>query len=745
MDRKAFLFFILICISFRSQSQTVYIKAGQVFDGHKFLSSRIIAVGNGIIQDILEPDKPIPADAEIIDASNSTLLPGFIDSHIHFMASPLPYTDEIEKNSFGRLAAEGISYFPEHRQHLLMNGITTIIDMGSPLNSYLRFKKALDEGKIAGPEIYFPGPLFTAPDGHPAGTTYIGQHDLIDNATIQTDDTIFAREKVDDLADQGAGFIKIVYDKMWYREGGAPRLDLNVAKAIIEEAHHLGLKVYAHVGSEPEALDMIRAGVDGIEHGFTTNSDSVFTELKKRDLIFTPTLSAYVHYAPKAVPFMQKTIHRASELNVRIAMGTDFPASYGKNCGDDIFVEMRMLEEAGMSRIKVLEASTFMGAKKMGKENEIGSVARGYKANLILYKGKIDSGFMTSARIEKVMFHGSVVIENGDLPERVKTKFKSKSFMIFPYGYPDMVTKVSMGLSVTEFNLFNTGTSMYADVAWSIRNMWSANFQFFVPSPIKKTTLYAGFHFDNVNRLFYGIGNNSFASHKQEYSAINIKEGISATTNWTKQLKLTYSLILDQFKITRDDILPSAIQGTTGGRQTLLGLSLAFDTRDHQNNPWKGIYLALSPEISPSFLSTNSFQKISFDIRGYFSPFHRHIIASRILYRQAFGNVPYYYMPDFGGSQTGRGYYFSRFIDRTGLYGQVEYRYPVWRIISGVAFADIGQVQNKTTSYKLHDFHYTFGFGPRFSFGSNENSILGLDAGFTPEGMMILFHTGHAF
>ena len=62
---------------------------------------------------------------------------------------------------------------------------------------------------------------------------------------------------------------------MWYNKTGAPRLDLAVAKGIVEESHKLGLKVIAHVGSEEEALAMARINVDGIEHGLDT-SDSIF-------------------------------------------------------------------------------------------------------------------------------------------------------------------------------------------------------------------------------------------------------------------------------------------------------------------------------------------------------------------------------------------------------------------------------------------------------------------------------------
>jgi len=77
--------------------------------------------------------------------------------------------------------------------------------------------------------------------------------------------------------------------------------------------------------------------VDGIEHGFGTTPDSVFLELKDRNIPFTPTLSAYVHYAPTAVASMEKTIKRASELGIPIIIAeTDYPSSFGEYCGDDI-------------------------------------------------------------------------------------------------------------------------------------------------------------------------------------------------------------------------------------------------------------------------------------------------------------------------------------------------------------------------------------------------------------------------
>ncbi len=746
MKIKVFLSLVMICIFLQSQAQSVYIKAGQVFDGKQYIGSSIIAINKGQIQGVFSQDFKIPDNARVIDASDCTLLPGFTDSHIHFMGASMPYIAEIEKHSWGKLAGEGISLFPEHRLHLLMNGVTSIIDMGSPLKSYIPVRKALNKGKIIGPELYYPGPLFTAPNGHPVGY-YTGHHDLISLGTYQVTDVAKAKKEVDFLATQKVDFIKIVYDRMWYTETGAPRLDLAVAKGIVEESHKLGLKVIAHVGSEEEALAMAGINIDGIEHGFGTTSDSIFTGLKLRNISFTPTLSAYDHYAPKGVPAMKKTIKRASELLLPIIVGTDFPASYGNYCGDDVFKEMNLLEEIGVPRIEILRGTTNYGPRKIGKEKEIGLIAKGYRANLIFYEGQIDTGKLTSSRIRRTMLHGDIIIENGKLVKNYSQYFRTKTSMVFPYGFYDLISRFNMGVSYTDFDILHSGISLYGDAAWSIRNMWSVNLQFFMPSPIKKTILKSTFHFDNLNRLFYGIGNNTLSEDSIEFGAVRFTENISATSTWNKYWKLTYSLSFDQFKTgTKENTIPSTITGTDGGNQTIVSFSFAYDSRDHQNNPWKGVMISVTPEFSSKFLgSKNEFERITFDARGYISLLPRNILCARLLYRQAFGEIPYYYLPDFGGSLLGRGYYVSRFIDKTGVYGQAEYRFPIWSIISGAVFYDIGQVQNKPADFRISNFHHSAGFGPRFNFGSNENSILGMDFGFSNEGMILFFHAGHSF
>ena len=345
------------------------------------------------------------------------------------------------------------------------------------------------------------------------------------------------------------------------------------------------------------------------------------------------------------------------------------------------------------------------------------------------------------------MLHGNIIIENGKLVKNYSQYFRTKTTMVFPYGFYDMISRFNMGVSYTDFDILHSGISLYGDVAWSIRNMWSVNLQFFMPSPVKKTTLKSAFHFDNLNRLFYGIGNNTLSEDSIEYGAVRFTENISATSTWDNYWKLTYSLSFDQFKPgTKENTIPSRITGTDRPNQTVVSFSFAYDTRDHQNNPWKGVMISVTPEFSSKLLgSNNKFERVTFDARGYMSFLPRNIICARLLYRKAFGEIPYYYLPDFGGPLLGRGYYVSRFIDKTGVYGQAEYRFPIWSIISGTAFYDIGQVQSKPGDFRISNFHHSAGFGPRFNFGSNENSILGMDFGFSNEGMILFFHAGHSF
>jgi imidazolonepropionase-like amidohydrolase len=742
MARRALL--ALFALTTLLGAHTVYVRAGRVFDGQQLVDGRVIVIRDSLIQAVLPQDASIPDSAEQIDARDCTVLPGLIDSHLHFMADPLPWLDRIEQHNWGKLEAEWMSEFPNARLALLENGVTSVIDLGATPGSYLVLRAALRKGSILGPDVYCSGPLFvpfSGPGPLPASLAdYAGRHDLIDNATFPVTDPALARRKVVALAAQGIDFIGIVYDQ--------PGLSLDVARAVIEEAHQHGLRVFASVSSQPEALAMDSSGVDGIELGLPLPRERLLKYKKARMTLFTPAISALAHSAPAQLAQMRQTLKDIYMLGVPLCIGSDYPASYGAQPGDDIFREMDMFEELGIPRSEVLKAATRNAALKLGKGQELGMIAPGYRANLVFMAGSISTGPLNRERIARVMLHGETVIENGRLVPRYAPRFKENAVSVFGLPYWDPLLSYLVGSNVTDYDLFHTGVISSVDLVVSIRNMWLTNVNLFLPSPIPKTALKVGAHFDNQNRLFYGIGNDSRLSDTTEYSNLIFKENLSATTRITQVWKANATFFFDQSKLSpyRYGSLPAGVPGDSGGDEAIASLTLIHDTRDNINNPWYGHYLALTGQMAPAILpGGHRFQKVMFDARGFLSLLHKHVLAGRFLCEQAFGDAPFYYLPDFGGDTLGRGYMPNRLRARIGVLAQLEYRFPIVGPFSGVVFTDVGQFQNSFSAFTTTGFHPTVGFGPRFSTGSNETSIIGVDAGFTREGWNLVLHGGHAF
>jgi hypothetical protein len=563
---------------------TLYIRAGRVFDGHEMLGSRIIVVRDGLIEQVTTDSVPVPDGADVIDASDQTVLPGLIESDFHFAAPALPGDDNSERYGPGRWEAEVMSGFPRARLGMLRNGVTSVVDNGGALAAYPGFTQALAKGALVGPELYLPG-------------------------------------EETGISDSGSG-----------------------------------------------------AG--------------------------------------------------------------------------DIFSEIARFEAAGGSRIEALRAVTSARARKLGKEREIGAVAPGQRANLVFMRGAADTGVLSAGRIALVMLHGGVAIEDGRPGRAYAGKFRENSLSFYGYPYWDPLLSVLVGANVTDVDLFRTGVSASVDLLYSFRNMWWTNVALSLPSPIPRTALRTGFHFDNQNRLYYGLGNDTQLSDSIEYASLIFRESASGVTRIGRQWRLLTGLQFDQSKLSDYDgrSLPDSLAGNRGGDEAMLSLSLAHDTRDHANNPWFGHYVAATVQVARALLpGGHDFQKVALDVRGFASPFHRHILAGRVLYQQAFGDVPFYFLPEFGGDTLGRGYLPFRFRDRTSIIAQFEYRFPVRSFISGAAFLDMGQFRSAPGEFTWAGFHPAFGFGPRFSLGANESSMLGIDVGFTPEGWNLVLHNGQVF
>ncbi len=187
----------------------------------------------------------------------------------------------------------------------------------------------------------------------------------------------------------------------------------------------------------------------------------------------------------------------------------------------------------------------------------------------------------------------------------------------------------------------------------------------------------------------------------------------------------------------------------TGGDGTLengFGFMLQADTRDSTFYPKDGLFAeGLFLAHREEYGSRNSFYKAELDFRLFAGIYKRHVLAFQLKAESAWGDVPFQSLASLGGSEIMRGMLSDRYMDKTSLAMQVEYRLPFYERFGGVFFAAAGQVQDDFSDYTFADIKPSGGMGLRYYLGSQKNIAVRLDAGFASEGVNIYFLVKEAF
>ncbi len=400
-----------------AQKSEVYIIAGALYD-----SEKNIIVKDQIIQIIDEKivnigtNLNIPKNARTIDLSDNLVLPGLIDGHTHVLFDQ-ELKDDFSEHSIHTLVleSEGLRILrgSKRARSYLDVGITSIKDLGNSgpfLDIALR--DAIEEGTVEGPRIYAAGKIISSIGGQIYGV--VEEHQSIIEQEYRvirnTDDAIQAvREHVN----LGVDLIKICADNL----PNNTKLSPQEMQAIVKTAHDYGLTVTAHAVSNQSAYDAIKAGVDGIEHGFFI-ADSTLSLMAEKDVFLVPTENSknYMnsHYREEDANLeefawiddymnrMQERLQKAIEKGVSIVAGSDNYTNIGVPRGVSSRDMFRAYYESGMKPLNILQSATFLSAKSMKKEKEIGVLKPGARADIIAIKGDIKRDFINS--IENIVF-----------------------------------------------------------------------------------------------------------------------------------------------------------------------------------------------------------------------------------------------------------------------------------------------------------------------------------------------------
>lgn len=415
------LFIALMAPSVFAQRTIIY--AGTLIDGvsKKAMTEKSIVVEDKNIVSI-ENGYISPNDGdEVIDLKNHTVMPGWIDMHVHMEGETSPdryiraFTDNPADKAFASV---------DIAKRTLMAGFTTVRDVGgSGVNVSLR--DAIAKGTIDGPRIFTAEKSLAITGGH-ADPTNGYRDDLMgdpgpkEGVVNSVED---ARKAVRQRYKNGADLIKITATGgvlSVAKDGQGAHFQEAEIKAIVEAAADLGFHVAAHAHGDEGMRRAVANGVKTIEHG-TYMSDATMDLMIQKNSYLVPTITAGMEvaenakkpgYYPKVVadkarvigPKIQGTFSRAYKRGVPIVFGTDAGVfKHGENAR-----EFTYMVEGGMPAMDAIISATSVPAKLLGMEDQIGTLKAGYLADIVAVPGNPLEDIEVMKDVKFVMKEGKV-------------------------------------------------------------------------------------------------------------------------------------------------------------------------------------------------------------------------------------------------------------------------------------------------------------------------------------------------
>ncbi|MGH2703522.1 MAG: amidohydrolase family protein [Actinomycetota bacterium] len=320
----------------------------RVFDGTALLEDQTVFVEGALIAWVGDAGAAPPLDDWAqVTGSGRTLLPGFIDAHVHLgLRDP---------------------------RTVLAGGVTSARDLGWAPEEIFVLAMELRTNVVAGPLVLAAGPMLTARRGYP---TRAGWGPAATGLEVESEEA--ARHAVRSLADRGACVIKVAQEPR-----GGPTLPDSILRAIVNEAHLAGLGVASHVGSLAELARAVAGGVDELAHGLWSEEvipDQLLHRMVDAGVVVTPTL----HIAPTRTRLAN--LGRFVAAGGRVIYGTDM-GNFGIPPSIDP-EELRLMEVAGIPRLAVLAAATSLAADHLGLGGR-GRIVGGAIADLVLVQGEL--------------------------------------------------------------------------------------------------------------------------------------------------------------------------------------------------------------------------------------------------------------------------------------------------------------------------------------------------------------------
>ena len=375
------------------------IKCGKLFDSEKGTVSEnmlVVVDGKDIAEVVACPDV-LPADCEVIDLSDSFVMPGLIDAHVHLSSTG---TNADLTNSTHALVGDLALRAVVNARLDLEAGFTTVRDCGCSGFINISARKAIASGLFPGARIYASGGGISSTGGH--GDLHLNPYMSSSLATPPVDSPFEARRAARYNIKHGADFLKCMATGGVMSLGttlGAQQLTVDELEAIVEIANMYGVHTAAHAHGTEGIKNAARAGITSIEHGMMLDEEAIEIFLEK-GTYQTPTIIAaeriivcgpemgladwMIDKAKQAYERHEWGIREGLRLGVKHSFGTD--SGTPSNPDGKQAYEFELMVKFGFSPVQALQAATKTNAELL-RADKLGAVAPGKFADIVAFKG----------------------------------------------------------------------------------------------------------------------------------------------------------------------------------------------------------------------------------------------------------------------------------------------------------------------------------------------------------------------